>query len=424
MLWRSQKEISSFFCEMAALRPEVTSFPRLRELKISPGVVLHESTTWALLPPSLHSLNVQVFPSMQIVKSGCSTNPGKVILRDAARFSPFIQSLNVCGDLTPECLTYITHYKRLRALDLSASTAANKPEKNDAYHHLLHTLSISDHLVELRLSMTDVYDIPACTGFLNLEVLHIGKTASVVRRFISMIAGSKLREITISMAGEQGSYDEWCLCLEYLQTQCGASLRSINLQIDLEDGYDRSLVQFLGSIMKLGHLEHISLCIPLYASNQDVHEMASAWPKMKSFRLRYPAALEKPFHTIESLSSFAQLCPDLHSLTFEINQLGLPDVSALKMPLSHHHLKTLELVVRNNADHKQLAVILDAIFPVLENVVINQGTISDISVAGDSAPLSGREDVSHFIREFQAKRALGSYIETKGQEVGAYTTMR
>lgn len=363
-----------------------------------------------LLPPSLRALEISIFPSMQIVKPGYSDKSGIVLLRDAARFTPCIQSLHVRGKLSSECLTYITHFKRLRVLELGN---VSFPENPDIYHHLFHTLSLNDNLIELRLTMLDIQNIPtlSSSGFLNLEVLDIGNTPSVVKGFLSMISGSKLRAVSIMMGGEVSYCDGWRPCLEYLAKQFGSSLRSIDLQMGFMDKSDRSILRFIQPILEL-NLENITLCLPFEVSDEDVHKMASAWPKMKSFRLCCSGIVENPCPGIEALSSFARLCPDLHTLTFEVNSSEILNVSDLRMERAvvHHRLKNLMLVVRKNIDYKELAVILDALFPTLEDVVIKQG-VPFVSNDHRYPVCSSEGEILQFIKEIQSNRKLNNCAE-------------
>jgi hypothetical protein len=172
---------------------------------------------------------------------------------------------------------------------------------------------------------------------------------------------------------------------------------------------DISLTEFLQPIMKLSDLESIEFTVPLHASDEAMHEMASVWPKMKSFgmhcqtqsfRMKYPK-----LPTIRCLAPFMQLCPDLVTLTIGIDHEGLPDIPDIQFLSLRHGLKSIRLVLNHIQDSRGVARILDAAFPMLEHVVV----VVVREVPGWPSQQI-QEEVPRFVREFQDLKRGGCLV--------------
>jgi hypothetical protein len=396
----------------------------LRELKLA-GIIgtLPVTATAALIPPSLRVLFIIFSPHLLVAGSEGSASPhhpGDNILRAAAQHAPLLCHLNVHGSLPSTSITCITQFKSIRILDLSGVIGiVDQPGTNEAYRQLIQGLSISDDLVDLRLPRT-LHDenIPQCSGFAHLESLHIGNKLSTVSRFISTISHCRLRTLTILPAYPEfrATCDEWRFLFEEIRLYCGSSLRCLSLQITTELDDDISLTQFLQPIMKLSGLESIAFTLPLHAKDEALHQMALAWPKMKSFQMNCLKAANPSSHlcTIRCLASFTRSCPDLVTLAIHIDEKDLPDISDIHFPSPKHGLKNLDLVANYVQDYHALARILDAAFPMLECVTTrNQSVRNPISGRPGMREFRGIEDVPRFIRELQDLRKGGRLVLPK-----------
>jgi hypothetical protein len=360
------------------------------------------------MPPSLRHLVIFFSPTTGIDKEG-SRCLGEIILHDAARHAPLLDHIDVVGSSPASFITYIARFNFLRVLNLTDIT---QRVTNDAYHHLFRTLSTSEHLVALQLPRSlSAENIPRCSGFAHLETLHIGNKLSTVSRFMSTISHCRLRSLTIllAFADFRAVTDERRMTFEEIWRRWGSSLQRLSLQVttDLDD--DISLIEFLQPIMKLSELESIEFTVPLHASDEAMHEMASVWPKMKSFgmhcstesfRMKYPK-----LPTIRCLASFMQLCPDLVTLTIGIDHEGLPDIPDIQFPSLRHGLKNIHLDLNHVHDSRGVARILDTAFPMLEHVVV---VVVRVAPGWPSQHI--REEVPRFVREFQDLRRGGCLV--------------
>jgi hypothetical protein len=426
---RSARYSSSFLCflsRVAAARPSNISFPRLRELSLAFCGTLQVIVTAAAMPASLRKLTLTFGPPFFVGHSEGSVNPhqaGDFILRDAACHAPQLEHISIVGSLSATLITSISQFSLLRGLDLTNVTGIMDDEATrGAYHHLLHALSMSDHLLELRLPRAlHAEHIPQCSGFAYLETLHLGDRLFTSSRFISIISSDNLCALTIHPAEPafRATQDEWRVSLEELRLHCGISLRHLSLHATIEVNDTISLIQFLQPLTKLSDLESIALNLPLEATDETLHKLALAWPKMKSFQTycRAPNPNSK-FCTIRCLDSFTQLCPDLVSLAIRFDHKGLADIPDTELSCSRHGLKNLDLVTNQVQDYRRLASIVDAAFPMLEHVAVRNTGPRDIRIPangllpGVSAlqKLRCREDVPRFLQEFRNLRNGASLV--------------
>jgi len=168
--------------------------------------------------------------------------------------------------------------------------------------------------------------------------------------------------------------------------------------------------------MKLSGLESIGFTLPLHANDETLHQIALAWPKMKSFQMNCVKAANPSCRlcTIRCLESFTQSCPDLVTLAIHIDNKDLPDISDIQFPSPKPGLKNLDLVANHVQDYRTLARILDAAFPMLEHVVVHkQGMRGPTSGHPGLPEFQGMEDVPRFIREFQDLRKGGRLVLPK-----------
>lgn len=404
---------SSFFCNIAAIRPAVVSFPRLCELRLPGRSITPIIVTSALIPPSLRELAIGFSPHLFNVTENGFDHPAGVILQDAPRFAPSIDTLAIQGSLPSACLIRVSQFPALRCLDLSGIAGViDLVGTLSVYGELFRALSSSIHLLDLRLPRPLQFnDIPRdCVGFSRLETLHTGNSPHTVANFISMVSSANLRKLVIarSYPETQAPSRVWGLCLKIIRKRFGSSLRHLSLHINALES-NISLVEFLQPILELPEMDTVAFTLSLYATNDDLRAMAEAWPKLTALEINPRANMDPGSSdcTISCLEFLTELCPGLVTLTIPIHDLVIPDLTTLKIS-PRNDLKNLKLTAYFLDDHFSLARILDVAYPMLRNVVVHKQRTPPLSIGERHISLQDWEDVPRLIKIFQWSRVRAS----------------
>ncbi|KDQ50271.1 hypothetical protein JAAARDRAFT_42268 [Jaapia argillacea MUCL 33604] len=149
---------------------------------------------------------------------------------------------------------------------------------------------------------------------------------------------------------------------ELTTTLAGPDQTSVNILHAIEPLLRLKHVREVTVHFMVGELQTRTL---LRLSDADAESMASSWPHLKRFSLRYNPPYVTP--TFGFLTTLARLCPALEALDLNFDATILP--SRADVPILSHPLR--DLYVPTNAkvtDPRQTAYLLNRLFPELDSL--------------------------------------------------------
>ena len=196
--------------------------------------------------------------------------------------------------------------------------------------------------------------------------------------FLENVASTHLHTIIIRNSPLDlmpGTLSEWLQCFKKIKDKFKFCLRSFTVEaVGRRDGV--SVLELLQPLMDLPDLEGIKIADLVQPSIDDICTMTTSWRNMKHFA--FCTLPIKPTQTgpimkfgIHCLTFFAIHCPKLVSLDLGIADDDLPPIQTLPEFPVPHNLRSLRLQIPVVRDHAHLALLIDHVFPMLDEVKIN-----------------------------------------------------
>lgn len=337
--------------------------------------------------------------------------------------------LYIRGWLSPALTRAIAPLTSLRSLSLLYGSSITP--------QLLRAISLFPFLEELNVHVdcvsVDDFNLvtppPNAIAFPRLRSLLISGTQPLITAVLELLQSDILEDLTIEVNSPILYASYWTPVLDMIVTKAYKSLRQLELlhsiPIDSTPSlrlptYSRSETAFtlesLRSLSVVHGLRSVILdtTIPPELTDRDIEEMAAWWPHIERLdlgTLPYPDQELmhnwQPKTTVAALSSLAQRCPHLQSLTIPLDFSVVPDAPKSKeaAPITQQVLRTL--TVGHHALAEPLSTFIQKvldIFPSLRLMecdsgrdkqdvyVRNSATSEGILVAGDKNRSAGTED--------------------------------
>jgi len=266
-------------------------------------------------------------------------------LRTLADKRPRLPHLAVIGNLNQQSLAPICEFKHLRSLVLRDTIGIS----ND----LLHAIAAFSHITRVEIDLRGVEHAPECIwpqeSFQSLENLTIYGTLCQFSAMMGALSTKTLTSIDLFVTQTQtrlgrsqgNDSEDWRRYFEALVSRSRLSLRRIQVDYPGPVSFRGKKMQRTRSIieplLQIPGLEYVNFFSrrSLLLSDEDVHEIASAWPNIVTLNLPH-AHNERP--TVTSLVQLARLCPCLTSLKLNID---MNNMSAIEYaPTSTHPLRS------------------------------------------------------------------------------------
>ncbi|KAI0962272.1 hypothetical protein AcV7_001152 [Taiwanofungus camphoratus] len=348
--------------------------PFLRELEW--GQLL--STNMDLLAfasPTLRRFRFQFNGKADRNKPSPGRNFGlQVLIRTMLSVAPGLKDVSVSNFGNPLYYMPITRCSNIRKVEITD----RQPVLNVTILQALSTMKNLADLSLIPLTWEEESNLVSVT-LTGLQRLVVKGTARNMTRFFKILSAPNLCSLVLRVQGdahhaERNFHD----CLVAACTQYGSSLRAIHLLSsfhllgeNLSPVADVSLMGFIEPLLGLHDIETISIrCgfnhhCKVSAKDQDIHDMATAWPNLTELDLSYRPAMEAP--SIASIVDFALLCPKLRTLALPSLNTGFPS-NLDQYPILSHNLRKLRFGYPTDAetDSLRMAQFIDRFFPNLD----------------------------------------------------------
>lgn len=399
--WSHSKPLA-FYCHLASLYTGINLFGALRRLSLFERVDPPQNL---ILPPLLRrlELNHNYWRTSGI-------RPGEQYMAIVVAQTPLLQELFFYGPVPASSISILSKLKNLQCLELgNAELPAGTMDK----------LASLQTLKKLELPDTGLgtLDIPSNKGFHHLESLIITGRPWMIIPFFENVASPHLHTIIIRNSPLDvmpGTLTEWLHCFEKIKDRFKSCLRSFAVEaVGRLDGVTVS--ELLQPLMDLPDLESIKIADLVHPSIRDIYTMTTSWHNLKHFtldalpiRADFPPSsdLYQPnpdrdaIFGIHCLTFFATHCPKLISLDLSIADDDLPPIKSFPVAALPHNLRSIRLQTPVVRDYSQLAGILDRLFPMLEDVEINDTFVQPLQDGENRYWL----DVPILVRKLQGMR--------------------
>jgi hypothetical protein len=288
------------------------------------------------------------------------------VLRAISEASPSLRSLFLNGRFSVGWVDAVAACKSLETLDIENVWGQSSFDGLSSLPRLC-DLSISFHGFTFSPQSTIPGWSEGFSPFAQLETLQISGDLS----FLPYISSTRLKSINIqSFIGE---LSQWRKCMETLTTTaCYAnSLRSISvcLTFPATEPPPIGIMYLMEPFLRLGELEEMDLRLYDVAecqslSDEDIAQLASAWPNLKTLRISpLPDPGPAPHSTFASLYTMALHCSQLTHLSLTLDLTHLPPRH--EIPVLSHRLRELDLWKSTTSHPLDVVHLLDRIFPSL-----------------------------------------------------------
>ncbi|KAK7008544.1 hypothetical protein R3P38DRAFT_3591251 [Favolaschia claudopus] len=152
------------------------------------------------------------------------------------------------------------------------------------------------------------------------------------------------------------------------------------------------------------NLSSVQLLYPYRFDNEDMHAMATAWPKLETLELTSPRQND-PSITLRALLSFASHCPKLESLQICLDARSVPSLALDDDPYPlHPTLRRLFMEESPITHAKAVAAFISCLFPNISFVhssdpVAPGGNDDDADFAAQCRRLELWVEVGRLLRE-------------------------
>ncbi|KAH9920154.1 uncharacterized protein B0H18DRAFT_1025390 [Fomitopsis serialis] len=213
------------------------------------------------------------------------------------------------------------------------------------------------------------------SGFPSLRRLHVKGTVDRVLALIATVNSPYVRAVQVQHVPEDvGPYfeQEWCKMIDAIASRFESSLREINLATSFQfcesTQQGRSGLRFLRVVRPLLALLELESVIfswdiertRLDMRDEDVLEMANAWPRVRTLVLRFVNGWQLP---VETLSHWARLCPLLIRLVLP-ELMDREHSTVESFPATSHGLRYIQFEYEPRSE--RTTRILDRLFPNLD----------------------------------------------------------
>lgn len=300
-------------------------------------------------------------------------------------------------------LTYLKIIPNLPALDTVDFRLASlgiDPGRHSMLRDFFRELSTHTKLRSLFLPL-ELYpaDIPQLGGggFSSLRALGIHSNPSVITHIIDMLLPiGCLSELHLGVPlSDHHDAANLEMLMDQISTKFHSSLRVISISTT---GH----INLLPRMLEMKALESVE-CPSAYITVPLIESMASTWAQLTLLKLSSPPDAEHyETFTLHTMSLIASSLPRLKSLHFFYAIPDLPDISTI--PSTPHGLVSLSLISRFVLGRHPLALLLDKIFPSLQNVSVKGPLVGSSGSFFFYSDRHDWSDVAMFIREAQSNR--------------------
>jgi len=290
--------------------------------------------------------------------------------------APSLKHLSIDGQLSISSLTPIAHMEHLCSLRLRRTGKFVDASLLKQLGALERLSCLTIDLEHSPVSEADTSHLRA--GFKALETLDISGDLETITGILTEISTGRLISISIS-SWESSIFgphhycpSDWVPLFEIIESRWPDTLhslvidnRAINQEIPRYADYWGFLTIFK-PLCALSQLEYLEIrAIPLLQStDEDFHDLVSAWPKIKSLFVPFTHAHNST--TLLALHSVAEFCPHLKYLQMSIRTDNLPSFSVT--PVFSHNLEILSFRDSTVGDPSLVARHLDLLFPRLQSI--------------------------------------------------------
>ncbi|EPQ58563.1 hypothetical protein GLOTRDRAFT_91939 [Gloeophyllum trabeum ATCC 11539] len=332
-----------------------------------------------LLSESLHTVDISAYRRM---------SPGTIknleyYFSCMVTESPSVQKLRVSAHFASACLSHLSGLHNLQVLEFQKELIYSAQGQGDATKEAMLALSGLRSLVTLRMDVQGetfemetlaMHDLPC------LEVVELNGILDPMVSILRHLPKHRIHSLRFDVLCRAESdpiqnvaVDHHCLFKQLAFPQ----LRILKFYSEVGGGDDELPVQtgeLLSEALRCRHLETLDVnfvCAQVATDDEDIRNMALAWPKIQ--RVKY-VQCEETMHpaglpTIFALEHFAQHCPDLTILDVILNadvDYYPADITPYTHGLKRLLLNEIEVWLLRHECWRHLARYLDSLFPNLE----------------------------------------------------------
>lgn len=356
----SSRVHSSAYSVLASSRPDVPLLPNLCEFKWYQHQADDQDMTARLfLAPTLQRVSIDWYGFPESGPPQSLDN----FLRVLASNSRFLTHLSVKSDGEMHPISALATFENLHFMKLASPGLVD----NDLYQVLSHMPRLFE--VHLDLSGSPPLNIPHIASFPTLTNIKIRGHLPQIIDFLRHVSSLSLLDVAIQTSDEDAFQDgHWLssIVLSTLAHKFGTTLQNVLFDSPLHGGIEIRQVRVMdivGPLLQAHSLKRLCVSlshIRLSLSDDDIADMASAWPCLQSLILPEIQTGTRP--GIQSLESFAKHCPQLENLSISADA---------NLTTSHpvsisHGLGQLSLIYSDIAHSGSVAEFLARLFPAIE----------------------------------------------------------
>lgn len=362
-IWDAEKQ--NFYRRIHEVRKGVELFPSLYRL-IIPAHLNPSYTLSTRLPHSLRALRIT-----------CGTIGKSFVwtyVLAAISQVPLLEELAITGHIDPLVCIHIPSFTKLRRLNLLGADFGPFDAKDRRIG--LQGLLGMENLVDVALPKNLKSDeVPWGAGSIsnNLRTIDLGGDVYTIIKVVVALSKCAIKDITFHspVNADPLSLSMWKMCFCNMNTYYTASLRRLVFSCT-DTGASTLDFDTIQPLLQLARLEEYVNPYNLRISLKALTMMAKSWPEIRQLTLHLTIIIPgSKRHTEEfqilGLVPFASLCTKLQILDIKFsNKFRLPNT--FEFPLLPHPLHEIRLQDPGIDQYVQLAILIDRIFPSLDNV--------------------------------------------------------
>ncbi|KAL6303332.1 hypothetical protein BKA93DRAFT_337652 [Sparassis latifolia] len=324
ILWYDcEHSLSTLLADLASHAGDVQLFPSLKIIRI--GSIDHlDSSLQYLLSPTVRSVFID---DLETSHAHHQEDIRGTFLYHLFHKSPLLEEL----DLTHPSLPYpMASFRDITLCNYLVQLTVDVPSVD---LDTLRAISKLESLLDFSISCRILGDsIPACSGFSNLHHLQVHGKLPNIKAILACISPPHLQKLFVSHIATYRMREDFASrytdVVEVLSSKHRAlrdiTFRGISPAPSSVD--EKSALNIFRPLLQLHDLQNINLNFDyrtLGLSDEDLHSIASAWPRLTSFSLSYGKSTAVP--SFDALDHLARCCP-------ELTKLRLPSLDLRSFP--------------------------------------------------------------------------------------------
>lgn len=334
----------------------------------------------ANLKPS-YTLSTRLPSSLRALEISCGTlreSLAWTYILAAVSQAPLLEELTIIGYIDPLVCLHITSFTKLRQLDLSDADFGpfDLTESRTGLQGILGMESLVDIALPRNLAS---YGVPCGAGSIqnDLRTIDLGGNASAINKVLVSLSNPAIEEITVHShaISDALSSSLWKMCLGNICMYRHVSLRRLVFNW-MGTSTGKQPFETMKPLLQLTRLEEYVNTCNMPISLDDLTAIATSWPEIRRLTLNLTILLDgepgPEKSQIWGLVPFSRHCLKLQTLNIKFSYKSpLPDSS--EFPLLSHSLRELRVEDPGMEQYVQLAILIDRIFPSLDNVIVGSG---------------------------------------------------